>query len=117
MQLEYVAILGYFGVLLAIGAVASRRVRTLSDYYVGGKRLGYWVVAFSARASGESAWLYLGLTGLGALVGARALWVVVGEVVGVAIAWFAMARPFKSATDRYDSPFANSNDACKQFAP
>jgi sodium/proline symporter len=101
--MEYLVILGYFAVLLAIGAVASRRVRTLADYYVGGKRLGYWVVAFSARASGESAWLYLGLTGLGALVGARALWVVVGEVVGVTLAWFLMARPFKQATDRYES--------------
>jgi sodium/proline symporter len=101
--MEYVVIACYCAVLLSIGAVAARRVRDLADYYVGGKRLGYWVVAFSARASGESAWLYLGLTGLGALVGARAFWVVVGEVVGVAIAWFFMARPFKSATDRFDS--------------
>jgi sodium/proline symporter len=101
--MEYVVIVCYFAVLLAIGAAAARRVRDLGDYYVGGKRLGYWVVAFSARASGESAWLYLGLTGLGALVGARAFWVVVGEVVGVSIAWFFMARPFKSATDRFDS--------------
>jgi sodium/proline symporter len=70
---------------------------------VGGKKLGYWVVAFSARASGESAWLYLGLTGMGALVGARAYWVVVGEVIGVALAWLFLARPFKAATDRYGS--------------
>jgi sodium/proline symporter len=101
--MEYVVILGYFAVLLVIGAVASRRVRDLGDYYVGGKRMGYWVVAFSARATGESAWLYLGLTGLGAVVGARAFWVVVGEVVGVALAWFFMAKPFKHATDRYGS--------------
>jgi sodium/proline symporter len=101
--MEYLVILGYFAVLLGIGAVASRRVSTLSDYYVGGKKLGYWVVAFSARASGESAWLYLGLTGLGAFVGAQAFWVVVGEVVGVALAWFVMAKPFKAATDRYAS--------------
>ncbi|MBW2420020.1 MAG: sodium/proline symporter [Deltaproteobacteria bacterium] len=101
--MEYLVILGYFAVLLAIGAVASRRVHDLADYYVGGKRMGFWVVAFSARASGESAWLYLGLTGLGALVGARALWVVVGEVVGVSLAWFLMAKPFKAATDRYES--------------
>jgi sodium/proline symporter len=53
--MEYVVIVGYFAVLLGIGAVASRRVRSLSDYYVAGKRLGYWVVAFSARATGESA--------------------------------------------------------------
>jgi sodium/proline symporter len=101
--MEYVVILGYFLVLLGIGAAASRRVHGLGDYYVGGKSLGYWVVAFSARATGESAWLYLGLTGLGAVVGASAFWVVVGEVVGVALAWFFMAKPFKRATDRHGS--------------
>ena len=101
--MTYVVIAAYFGVLLVIGALASRRVHTLSDYYVGGKRLGYWVVAFSARATGESAWLYLGLTGLGALVGLPAMWVVVGEVLGVGGGWFLMARPFKRATDRFES--------------
>jgi sodium/proline symporter len=100
---QYAVIVAYFVVLLAIGGLASRRVRDLGDYYVGGKRLGYWVVAFSARATGESAWLYLGLTGLAAVVGARAFWVVIGEVVGVALAWFLMAKPFKAATDRYES--------------
>ncbi|MBW2231592.1 MAG: sodium/proline symporter [Deltaproteobacteria bacterium] len=101
--MEYVVIASYFVVLLLIGVVASRRVANLSDYFVGGKNLGYWVVAFSARASGESAWLYLGLTGLGALVGARAYWIVVGELAGVVIAWFFMAQPFKRETDRFDS--------------
>ena len=96
----YITVGIYFAVLLWLGVVASRRVRTLSDYYLGGKQLGYWVAAFSARATGESAWLYLGLTGLGAAVGLSALWVVVGEVVGVSIAWFFMAAPFKTATDR-----------------
>ena len=101
--MTYLVIAAYFGVLLWIGAAAARRVHTLSDYYVGGKNLGYWVVAFSARATGESAWLYLGLTGLGAMVGLPALWVVVGEVVGVAGGWFLMARPFKRVTDEFGS--------------
>jgi sodium/proline symporter len=101
--MQYVVIVSYFAILLVIGVVASRRVNDLDDYYVGGKSLGYWVVAFSARASGESAWLYLGLTGLGALVGARAGWIVVGELAGVAVAWFLMAGPFKRETDRYES--------------
>ncbi|RME75719.1 MAG: sodium/proline symporter [Planctomycetota bacterium] len=75
----------------------------MKDFFVGGKKLGYWVVAFSARATGESAWLLLGLTGLGALMGMKALWVVVGEVIGVGIAWIIMSRPFKFLTDKYDS--------------
>ena len=96
----YAIIAVYFTVLLLLGVLASRRVASLSDYYVGGKRLGYWVAAFSTRATGESAWLYLGLTGLGAAAGLSALWVVVGEVLGVGTAWFLMAAPFKRATDR-----------------
>ena len=101
--MTYVVIIAYFAILLLIGVVASRRIQNLADYYVGGKRMGYWVVAFSARASGESAWLYLGLTGLGAMVGMRGMWVVVGECLGVGIAWFFMATPFKRATDKYGS--------------
>lgn len=92
--MEYVVIVGYFAVLLAMGAVASRRLLDLADDYVGGKKRGYWVVAFSARASGKSAWLYVGLTGLGAYVCVRAFW-----VVGDALAWFWMAKPSKAATD------------------
>lgn len=75
----------------------------MSDFYVGGKRLGYWAVAFSARATGESGWLLIGLTGMGALSGLSAYWVVVGEVLGVAISWWFMAKRFKRRSDRYGS--------------
>ena len=51
------------------GAVASRRMKDLRDYFAAGKRLGYWSVAFSARATGESAWLLLGLDGVQLLGG------------------------------------------------
>ena len=93
----------YLAALLAIGWVASRRVKGLRDYLVAGKRLNFFSVAFSARATGESAWLLIGLTGMGATVGVRAFWVVVGEVLGVGLCWLWMARPFKRLTDQYDS--------------
>lgn len=91
----------YFAILFIIGIVASRRIKGLNDYYVGGKDLGYWVVAFSARATGESGWLLLGLTGMGAIAGFSAYWVVLGELLGVFISWFYMAKPFKKLTDTY----------------
>jgi sodium/proline symporter len=99
----YLVLAAYFAILFGIGLFARKQVSSLEDYLVGGKKLGYWVVAFSARATGESAWLLLGLTGLGAIAGVSALWVVLGEVIGVAGAWFLMAKPFKERTDKYES--------------
>jgi sodium/proline symporter len=93
----------YFAILFGIGIVASKRVNNIDDYYVGGKKLNYWLVAFSARATGESGWLLIGLTAMGALAGFSAYWVVVGEVIGVTISWFFMAKRFKTLTDKYDS--------------
>ena len=93
----------YIGILLVIGYLASKRVKSIRDYYVSGKNLGFLNVAFSARATGESAWLLLGLTGMGYAVGMQAFWVVLGEFLGVCGAWFLMARRFKRLTDRYDS--------------
>jgi len=103
MFTQYVVLFIYFIILFSIGIVASKRTKNIEDYYVGGKKLGYWVVAFSVRATGESGWLLLGLTGLGAFAGVSAFWVVFGEVLGVAVAWFFMAKRFKRLSDKYNS--------------
>ncbi len=93
----------YGGVLLLIGALASRRTKNIRDYYAGGKKLGFINVAFSARATGESAWLLIGLTALGFSTGAMGFWVVLGEMLGVGGAWLIFARRFKRLSDQYDS--------------
>lgn len=103
MAVKLTIVFAYMAGLLLLGLVASRRVKDTKDYFAAGKQLGFWATAFSARATGESAWLLLGLTGLGALVGVHAMWVVVGETLGVAAAWLLMARKFKRLTDRYES--------------
>ena len=104
MEATKFVVLGlYVFILFLIGIIASRRVKSMSDFYLGGKRLGYWAVAFSARATGESGWLLIGLTGMGALSGLSAYWVVVGEVLGVAISWWFMAKRFKRKSDAYGS--------------
>jgi len=93
----------YVGILFFIGIMASRRIKGMSDYYVGGKNMGFWAVAFSARATGESGWLLIGLTGMGALAGLSAYWVVLGELLGVFVSWFFMAKRFKKKSDAYES--------------
>ena len=93
----------YFLILLGIGFTASKRVKNISDYYVGGKKLSYWIAALSARSTGESGWLLLGVTGMGAVMGFSAFWIVLGEILGVFISWQFMAKKFKSMTDEYES--------------
>jgi sodium/proline symporter len=93
----------YVSVLFFIGIIASRRIKSMSDFYVGGKNMGFWAVSFSARATGESGWLLIGLTGMGALAGVSAYWVVLGELLGVAISWFFMAKRFKQRSDSFGS--------------
>jgi sodium/proline symporter len=93
----------YVAILFLIGILASRRVKSMSDYYLGGKKMGFWAVAFSARATGESGWLLIGLTGMGAMAGYSAYWVVVGELLGVFISWQFMAKRFKNRCDAYEA--------------
>lgn len=104
MSDQYIMIavfIAYLGVLVGIGWWARRASGSISGYYVADKKLPAWVIAFSANTTGESGWLLLSLTGMGYLFGFHAMWVVFGEVLGVALAWSLVARPFKEYTDRY----------------
>ena len=92
----------YFLLLFGLGLWASRRVRNMKDYYVAGKGLGYWLVSFSSRATGESGWLLLGLTGFGFAFGMHGFWVVLGEMMGVTLCWVFLTQRFKVLTDHYD---------------
>ena len=60
MLIKLSIVLLYLAVLIGIGFLASRRMKNLRDYFAAGKKLGFLTVAFSARATGESAWLLLG---------------------------------------------------------
>ncbi len=98
-----IVFIAYLVVLLGLGVWGRRVSGTVEGYYLAEKQLPSWVIAFSANATGESGWLLLGLTGMGYLVGFHALWVVFGEVLGVAVAWLLVARPFKAYSDRYEA--------------
>ncbi len=93
----------YLIILLVLGWWGGRGSSSVAGYYVANKQLPSWVIAFSSNSTGESAWLLLGLTGMGYTIGIHALWIVLGEVLGVALVWTLVAQPFKAFTDRYDS--------------
>ena len=96
-------IIVYLGLLAGFAIWSRRETRTLKGFYLAGKKLPFWVVAFSTNATGESGWLLLGLTGMGYAVGAQAYWVVVGEIIGIGLSWWLMSRRLKRLADATDS--------------
>ena len=103
MSVSVAVLIAYLAVLVAFAIWSRSETRTLSGFYLAGKKLPYWVVAFSTNATGESGWLLLGLTGMGYAVGAQAYWVVVGEVFGIALSWGFVSRRLKRLSDDTNS--------------
>ena len=59
-----IAIVIYLGFMVYLGARYSKSTKDSSDFYLGGRKLGPYVVAMSAEASDMSSWLLLGLPGV-----------------------------------------------------
>jgi len=73
--------------MLFIGTIAYRMTNNLSDYILGGRKLGSAVTALSAGASDMSAWLLLGLPGSMYVGGLSAGWIALGLIVGAYLNW------------------------------
>ncbi len=74
-------------VLIGIGVWASRRNRDEADFFLGGRGLGPLVAAISYSSSASSAWTLLGLSGAAYVLGLRVVWVALGSISGMLVAW------------------------------
>jgi len=74
-NIEMAAIVAvYFLGLLAVGAWASKRVKTSEDYFLAGRSLGFWVFTILIVASICSGMTILGTSGLGYITGWPTIW-------------------------------------------
>ena len=90
----------YIVVLIVIVAYSARRSKTNNDFVLGGKKISGFSLALSERATGESAWLLLGLTGLAYSEGMAAIWVALGCVSGILFLWVFLAEPLQKLTEK-----------------
>ena len=60
----FIVIIAYITGMVAIGVWFSKKNNDVSDFYLGGRKLGPLVTAMSAEASDMSSWLLMGLPGL-----------------------------------------------------
>ncbi|MDA7085992.1 sodium/proline symporter PutP [Pseudomonas sp. SA3-5] len=85
--------------MLIIGFAAYRLTDDLSDYVLGGRRLGPGVAALSAGASDMSGWLLLGLPGAMYASGMNQVWIAVGLTIGAYLNWQFVARRLRVYTE------------------
>lgn len=100
----------YICLMMFIGYLAWRRTKNLSDYILGGRRLGSWVTAMSASASDMSGWLLLGLPGYAYAAGMEAGWIALGLLVGTYFNWRLVA-----ARLRHYSVIAGDSQTLPEF--
>lgn len=90
--------------MLLIGFAVSKKNETVSDFYLGGRKLGPLVTAMSAEASDMSSYLLMGLPGLAYLSGiADCGWTEIGLAVGTYLNWLLVARRIRRYTARTNS--------------
>lgn len=93
----------YLLVVLVVGILAYRRTTTQSGFLLGDRKLGAWVISLSERASGESAWLLVGLPGAALAVGFLELWTAIGCCTGIFLSWTLVAGRLRQQVGRSDS--------------
>ncbi len=101
-MIEVIFIL-YLSLIIFVGVLSNKFVSSQLDFLLAGRKLGPWVTAFSERASGESAWLLLGLPGAAIAVGYGEIWAVIGITVGIISSWFLIAEKLRYETEKLNS--------------
>lgn len=87
--------------MLVLGWLGYRATNNLSDYILGGRRLGSFVTALSAGASDMSGWLLMGLPGAVYLSGISAAWIAIGLVIGQYFNWLFVAGRLRLYTEKF----------------
>ena len=100
MNFTLIGFIFYLVVILVVGFITYNINKSHKDFFIAGRKLNPWVVAFSERASGESAWLLLGLPGAAFASGLMEFWTALGCVSGIIFYWFFVARALREETER-----------------
>ena len=90
--------------MLCIGIHYSKQQSNMSDFYLGGRRLGPIVTALSTEASDMSSYLLMGVPGLAFFCGlAEAGWTAIGLIIGTYLNWLIVAKRLRLYSVKVDA--------------
>ena len=92
-SLDWIVLAAYGAVVVGIGLAARLRQRNTEDYFLGGRRMAWWVVGVSLIATSFSSSALIGGTGFGFTTGMKWLQLQLGDLIAIALAC-AVFMPF-----------------------
>jgi SSS family solute:Na+ symporter/sodium/proline symporter len=90
MSIKILVIAVYALAILLFGILGLRKVKSFTDYFLGGRTVGAWMTAFTYAAAYFSAVLFIGFAGkIGWGFGLSGLWIAAGNtLIGVLGVWW-----------------------------
>ncbi len=106
----------YFAVLISISIVRARQMDNMSDYVLGGRKMGSFTSALSSASSAASGWTMLVFPALAFAAGLIHLWTAVSIALGHWLVWTVMARRLRRYTIAADDSLTLPEFLEKRFA-
>lgn len=98
--MKYVFLFAFIVLMITVGIFARKKVNNIDDFFLGGRKVGPWISAFSYGASYFSAVIFIGYAGkIGWDMGASAVWIgVFNALVGTYLAWAVLGKKTREMT-------------------
>ncbi len=94
MLVKILLLLIFFGTMVAVGLYSRKHASNVSDFVLGGRKVGPWLTAFAYGTSYFSAVVFVGYAGqFGYKYGMAATWIGIGNaIIGSLLAWVILGR-------------------------
>jgi SSS family solute:Na+ symporter/sodium/proline symporter len=104
MIANYVAVAAYAALIVVIGLLGMRKLRSFNDFLLAGGDVGPWMTAFSYGTAYFSAVLFIGFAGkIGWGFGLSSVWIAVGNtLIGVLGVWLLLGNRIKKVAHSLD---------------
>jgi sodium/proline symporter len=100
-HMKLTVLLLYIAAIYLISWIASRYIKTTSDYILGNRKLNTVTTAFGVGASDMSSWLMMAVPGSILVYGLSNIWIPLGITVGAYINWTLIAKKLREQTEKY----------------
>lgn len=99
-MLKYVFLALFVAIMVVVGIISKRKINSVQDFFLGGRKMGPWLSAFAYGTTYFSAVIFIGYAGkTGWGFGISATFIGIGNaIIGSLLAWLILAKRTRKMT-------------------